>query len=92
MHVNIRSLRPKFVLLTALAHSTNLDVLAVSESWLWKANKNSEISIPIDNIFRLDITAKGGGDAIYCRNGLQSSVILSRSKLKQFEQFELSHQ
>ena len=32
MHVNIRSLLPKFVLFTALAHSANPDVLAVSES------------------------------------------------------------
>ncbi|KAM9414442.1 uncharacterized protein ACWYII_023767 isoform 2-T4 [Salvelinus alpinus] len=36
MHVNIRSLLPKFVLFTALAHSANPDVLAVSESWLRK--------------------------------------------------------
>jgi hypothetical protein len=67
MHVNIRSLLPKFVLLTALAHSTNPDVLAVSESWLRKATKNSEISIPNYNNFRHDITSKGGGVAIYCR-------------------------
>ena len=52
MHVNIRSLLPKFVFLTALAHSANPDVLAVSESWLRKATKNSEISIPNYNIFR----------------------------------------
>jgi hypothetical protein len=44
MHVNIRSLLPKFVLMTALAPSANPDVLAVSESWLRKATKNSEIS------------------------------------------------
>ena len=31
MHVNIRSLLPKFVLFTALAHSPIPDVLAVSE-------------------------------------------------------------
>jgi hypothetical protein len=55
MHVNIRSLLPKFVLLTA-----------VSESWLRKATKNSEISIPNYNTFRQDRTAKGGGVAIYC--------------------------
>ena len=59
MHVNIRSLLPKFVLFTALAHSANPDVLAVSESWLRKATKNSEISIPNYNIFQLDRTANG---------------------------------
>ena len=85
MHVNIRSLLPKFVLLTALAHSANPDVLAVSESWLRKATKNSEISIPNYNIFRQDRTAKGGGVAVYCRDSLQSNVILSRSIPKQFE-------
>jgi hypothetical protein len=40
MNVNIRSLRPKFVLLTALAHSANPDVLAVSESCLGKPPKS----------------------------------------------------
>jgi hypothetical protein len=85
MHVNIRSLLPKFALLTALAHSANPDVLAVSESWLRKATKNSEISIPNYNTFRQDRTAKGGGVAIYCRDSLQSSVILSKSMPKQFE-------
>ena len=85
MHVNIRRLLPKFVLLTALAQSANPDVLAVSESRLRKATKNPEISIPNYNIFRQDRTAKGGGIAVYCRDSLQSYVILSRSVLKQFK-------
>ena len=79
MHINIRSLFPKFVLLNALAHSANPDVSAMSESWLRKATKNSEISIPNYNIFRQDRTAKGGGVS------LQSSVILFRSMPTQFE-------
>ena len=85
MHVNIRSLLPKFVLFTALAHSTNPDVLAVSESWLRKTTKTPEISIPNYNILREDRTAKGGGVTIYCRDSLQSSVLLSRSVPKTFE-------
>jgi hypothetical protein len=72
VHVNIRSLLPKFVLFTALAHSANPDVLAVSESWLKKATKDLEISD------RQDRTAKVG------RDSLQSSDILSRSIPKQF--------
>ena len=79
MHVNIKCLLPKFFEFTALAHHANPDVQAVSESWLWKATKNSEISIPNYNIFRQERTAKGGGVAIYCRE--LSSVILSRSEL-----------
>ena len=85
MHVNIRSLLPKFVLFTAIAHSANLDVLAVSESWLRKTTKNPETSIPNYNIFRQDRTAKDGRVAIYCRDSLQSYVILSRSVPKLFE-------
>ena len=85
MHVNIRSLLPKFVLLTALAHSAHPDVLALFESWLRKATNNCEISIPSYNIFRQDRTAKGGGVAIYCRDSLQSSVILFKSMPKQFK-------
>jgi hypothetical protein len=85
MHVNIRSLLPKFVLFTVLAHSANPDVLAVFESWFRKVTKNPAISIPNYNIFRQERTAKGGGVAIYCRDSLQSSVTLSRSVPKQFE-------
>ena len=85
MHVNIRSLVPKFALFTALAHSANPDVRAVSESRLRKAIKNSEISIANYNTFRQDRTAKGGGVAIYCKDSLQSSILLSRSVPKQFE-------
>ena len=51
MHVNIRSLLPKFVSFTALAPSANPDVLAVSESWLRKTTKTPEVSIPNYNIF-----------------------------------------
>ena len=50
-HVNIRSLLPKFVLFTSLAHSANPDVLAVSESLHRKTTKNSDILIPNYNIF-----------------------------------------
>ena len=57
----------------------------MSESWLRKGTKNADISIPNYNIFRQDRTAKGGGVAIYCKDSLQSSVILSRSVPKQFE-------
>ena len=78
MHVNIRSLLRKCVLLTGLAHSANPDVLAVSESWFRKTTKTL-ISIANYNIFRQDRTAKGGGVAIYCKDSLQSSVLLSRS-------------
>jgi hypothetical protein len=58
MHVNIRRLLPKFVIVAALAHSANPDVLAVSESLLRKATKNSEVSIPDYKMFCQERTAK----------------------------------
>jgi hypothetical protein len=85
MHVNIKTLHPKFVLFTALAHSAKTNVLALSESWLRKATKNPEIPIPVYNIFRQDRIVKGGGVAINCRDSLQIFVILSRYVPKQFE-------
>ena len=85
MHVNIRSLLPKCVLLTALAHSANPDVLALSESWLWKTTKNPEISIANYNVIRQDRTAKGGGVAIYCKDSNTELCKLSKSVPKQFE-------
>ena len=66
MHVDIWSLLPNFVLFTALAHSANPDVLAVSEFWLGKT-KNPEISIPTYTIFQQARTANGGVVAIYSR-------------------------
>ena len=49
---------------TALALSANPDVLAVSESWLRKATKNSEISIPNYNIFRQHWAGGGSNSAL----------------------------
>lgn len=46
---------------------------------------NSEIVIPGYTIFRQDRPTKGGGIAIYCKDNLQCSVILSKSVSKQFE-------
>jgi hypothetical protein len=57
----------------------------VSDSWLRKTTKKPEISIINYNIFRQDRTALGGGVAIYCKDSLQSSVLLSKSVPKQFE-------
>ena len=99
MHVNIRSLLPKFAKAVSkthftnpdvLADSANPDVLAVSESWLRKTTRNSEIFIPNYNIFRQDRTTKGGGVAIYCiRNGSavkRPPLITVKRSLKHFSE------
>lgn len=78
MHINIRSLLPKLDLFTALAHASNPDILAVSESWLRKSTIDSDVSIPNYNIYRQDRSSKGGGVMLYCRECLQCTVILSK--------------
>jgi hypothetical protein len=57
----------------------------MSESWLRKTTKNPEISIANYNVFHQDRTSKGGGVAIYCKDNLQSSVLLSKSVPQKFE-------
>ena len=60
MHVNIRSLLPKFVLFTALAHSANADVLAVSESWLRRPPKTLKFpSLTITFSDKIELQKKG---------------------------------
>jgi hypothetical protein len=65
MHINIRSLLSKFVLLTVLAHSANPEFPAMSESWCRKATKNG--GFHPNYIFLQDRTAKGGVVAVCCR-------------------------
>lgn len=85
MHLNIRSLLPKLDELKAYMHTSNPDVLVISESWLKKSVTTTAVSIPGYNVFRQDRPSKGGGVAIYCKDSLQCSVILSKSVSKQFE-------
>ena len=66
LHVNIRSLLPKCVLFTVLAHYANPDVPAESESWLRKATKNLKFQSPI-TIFSIKIELLKGAE-------LQSTV------------------
>ena len=56
MHVNIRSLLPKFVFFNALAHSTNPDFLAVSEFPFLTIPFSNKIALPTGAV--LQFTAK----------------------------------
>lgn len=85
MHLNIRSLLPKMDEVRAYMHTSNPHVFVISESWLKRTVDNSAVSVPGYNIFRQDRSTKGGGVAIYCKDSLQCSVILSKSVSKQFE-------
>lgn len=85
LHVNICSLLPKLDMLKSWVHTANPDVLAISESWLRKSVTNSDISLPGYNVFRQDRATRGGGVAMFVKDHLQCTVVLSKSIPKQFE-------
>lgn len=85
LHINIRSLLPKLDELKVYVQTACPDVLVISESWLKISVPSTAESLPGYSVFRQDISTKGGGVAIYCKDSLQCSVILSRSIPKQFE-------
>ena len=78
MHVNIRSLLPKFVLLTVVAHSASPDVLAVSESWLRNTTKNPEISIPNYTVTPSDMIELPKGAVLPFGSSILSENVIDR--------------
>ena len=45
----------------------NTDIFIVSESWLNKSIPDRDVGLDGYNIFRADITGRGGGVAILCQ-------------------------
>ncbi len=71
------------------AHSTDTDVIVLSETWLSKSVSDKEINISGYNILRTDRPNRGGGVAIYIKNQYQVNILLSISLVKQFLALEL---
>ena len=73
-HANVRSLvaegRKKEV--EELAHRNGIDILCLTETWLKPKHLDSTLMIPgFQKPFRLDrINSRGGGVAVYVRDGL----------------------
>uniref|UniRef100_A0A3B1JMQ8 Reverse transcriptase domain-containing protein n=1 Tax=Astyanax mexicanus TaxID=7994 RepID=A0A3B1JMQ8_ASTMX len=87
LHVNICSLLNSrhFDNLKTLVHTSNPDVLAISESWLKKSNTDLDILLPGYIVFRQDRSTRGGGVAMYVKDHLHCTVAFSKSVPKQFE-------
>jgi hypothetical protein len=76
--VNARSLAKNNAvqLLETDLSSFNIDIAAVTETWLHKAHSDSYVSIKGYSIFRLDrMGRKGGGVCIYVRDGLFTALL-----------------
>ena len=85
LHVNARSLLPKIDQIKVLVHSSNPEVLVITESWLKKNIPDSDIGIAGYNVFRQDRSSKAGGVVIFTKEHLQCSIATSKSVPKQFD-------
>jgi len=83
-HINICSLRNKVHVITKLITTYNIDILAVSETWLDNSVSDGEVDIPTTTLYRKDRPCpsqcscklasspcrKGGGVCLYVRSCL----------------------
>ncbi|KAK9751451.1 hypothetical protein QE152_g5041 [Popillia japonica] len=82
-HINVRSLVPKFHDVVDCVLSKEIDILALSESWL-TANINSNNLLINDFIlFRRDRLGRGGGVCLYVRSGLRPKLLGSNDSFEQ---------
>ena len=78
VHLNARSLknREHLAQIKELVNDENVEVLAVSESWLKSFTTNAEVEIPGYKIYRLDRKhKKGGGVYIYVRKEFKVTML-----------------
>ena len=76
-YTNSRSVRNKIDLLRATVCTENIDIIAITESWLDMSEKIllPEIQIQGYNIFHKDrVGRKGGGVVLYARDTLQCCI------------------
>ncbi|CAB1352462.1 unnamed protein product, partial [Coregonus sp. 'balchen'] len=78
LHVNTRSVLPKIDQLKVWVHSSNPDVLVITETWLRKSVLNTDVNLSGYNLFRQDRSSKGGGVAIFTKEHLQCSVVSTK--------------
>lgn len=85
MHLNVRSLVPKMDFVRLWAINANVDVFALSETWLKKSVLDNDVAINGYNVFRADRKSKGGGVVLYVRSSYHVTLLNSMSVAKSFE-------
>ena len=75
LHVNINSLLPKIDELRAIAESTKVALIGITESKLDSSVTDSEISIDRYDVLRLDRNRHGGGVACFIRHDIQYNIL-----------------
>lgn len=78
-HINVRSLPAHFNNIKNMIAMKNIDILAISETWLTHELPSNVISIPGYNLYRNDRLGRGGGVAFYCGSRFHVTVSQSHS-------------
>lgn len=81
--LNIRSLLPKYLDLESLILNEDLDVFAVSETWLSPSILSQHISINGYRLVRKDRGSRGGGVCIYLRDCFNYHIIECGNAIEQ---------
>ena len=85
-HINARSIPKSIDELNHLMYETELDILAISETWLHSNIPISLFEIPGYDILRKDRTSKrGGGIAFYAKQHFKPKIIKTPHDLEQPE-------
>ena len=64
----------KVDLVEEVIHQNYIDVLCLTETWLYDSIQDSEIQIAGFNIFRKDHGSQGGSVALYVRHDIKTTV------------------
>lgn len=80
VHINAQSLKNKIDEFRYIFESSDVDVIAVSETWFLPELANGLFSLNGYRLFRSDRIGHGGGVALYIRNSFQCKII-SNSQL-----------
>ncbi|XP_039288347.1 uncharacterized protein LOC120352337 [Nilaparvata lugens] len=81
-HINAQSLPAHFDEFKLMLSRVNIDVIAISETFLKPSLLSSYFEVPGYTLFRNDRTGKGGGDvAVYIRSQFPAKVVASSPQL-----------
>ena len=75
LYYNARSLLPKLSELQLLAGSCSPDIICITESWISKEIRDSELFIPGYHLTRMDRNRNGGGVLMYVSSSLHFFVL-----------------
>ncbi|CRK93710.1 CLUMA_CG007238, isoform A [Clunio marinus] len=90
IHINPGSLKKNIDEIRLLVQETNIHIIAISETWLKSCHNDFLLNIDRFKIFRNDRKSdrktRGGGVAIYVRNGINAKIV-AKSRANGFTEF-----